>query len=167
MFPLVIRQLAGDRNFNIQGRIMESVAAKRFLISRVIEEAGMEGVLLSDTEKKMLHFTEVHPTIPDIYEVNDEFERNYDSDEYEQKIALLLKNARNRDEHGNPTREQEWKDALMALQKEDHYILVMVNQAFGRDSNASYFLGFRVRDLLIYVAIGIAVVLIVVWSASH
>jgi hypothetical protein len=30
----------------------------------------------------MLYFTEVHPSLPDIYEVNAEFERSYDTDEY-------------------------------------------------------------------------------------
>ena len=76
---------------------MEPTAAKQFLISRVIEEAGVEQVSLSEVEKKMLYFTEVHPSLPDIYEVNTEFERDYDSDEYEAKIAGLLKNARDRD----------------------------------------------------------------------
>ncbi len=146
---------------------MEPVAAKQFLISRVIEEATSEGVPLSDVEKKMLQFTEVHPTIPDIYEVNDEFERNYDSDEYEAKITQLLKNAREQDEQNNPNQGQEWNDALNALQKEDHYILVMVNQAFGVDPNASYFLGVRTRDLLIYVAIAIALVLTILWRAGR
>lgn len=147
---------------------MDPVAAKQFLISRVIEEANLEAIPLSEIEKKMLQFTEVYPTIPDIYEVNDEFERNYDSDEYEKKIALLLKNARDRDEQGNPSRKQEWIDSLAALREEDHYILVMTNQAFGEDFNGSYFLGVRTRDLLIYTAIGIVIVLMIIfWPASH
>ena len=147
---------------------MDPVAAKQFLISRVIGEAELGSIPLSEVEKKMLQFTEVHPTIPDIYEVNDEFERNYDSDRYEKKIALLLKNARARDEQGNPSRKQEWIDSLAALRDEDHYISVMTNQAFGKDSNSSYFLGVRARDLLIYTAIGIVIVLMILyWPVSH
>lgn len=61
---------------------MNAVAAKAFLIARVIEEAELQQVLLSDVEKKMLYFTEVHPSLPDIYEINAEFERNYDAAEY-------------------------------------------------------------------------------------
>ena len=46
---------------------METTAAKQFLISRVIEEAKLEQVGLSEVERKMLYFTEVHPSLPDIY----------------------------------------------------------------------------------------------------
>jgi hypothetical protein len=141
---------------------MDPIAAKQFLISRVIEEADLEPVSLSAIEKKMLHFTEAHPTIPDIYEVNDEFERNYDRNEYEKKIAQLLKNARSRDKGDNPGREQEWNDALHALKNEDHYILVMVGQAFGSGLVASSVQTHATRDFLIYVAIGIAVVVVLV-----
>ncbi len=70
---------------------MESTAAKQFLISKVVEQAGLERLPLSEVEKKMLCFTEVHPSLPDIYEVNAEFERDYDSDEYEAKITGLLR----------------------------------------------------------------------------
>lgn len=86
---------------------MESSLAKQFLISRVIEEAELEHVSLSDIEKKMLHFTEVHPSLPDMYEVNEEFDRNYDSDEYESKIAGLLREARARDREQSPTQAQQ------------------------------------------------------------
>ena len=117
----------------------------------------------------MLYFTEVHPSLPDIYDVNAEFERDYDSDEYEAKIAALLKNARDRDRKSSPSREQDWKGALTALKKEDHYILVMVGQAFGFGSASSG--GHRVRDFLIYIAVGIGIVLLLVfaslWRAHH
>jgi hypothetical protein len=96
----------------MQGKKMNAVAAKQFLIARVIEEAELQQVLLSDLEKKMLYFTEVHPSLPDIYEINAEFERNYDAAEYADKVAALLRNARDRDSGPSPVREQEWKDAL-------------------------------------------------------
>jgi hypothetical protein len=86
---------------------MEPAAAKQFLISRVIEEAKVEQVSLSGVEKKMLYFTEVHPSLPDIYETNAEFERDYNSDEYEAKVVKLLRNARERDSRPSPGREQE------------------------------------------------------------
>lgn len=60
-----------------------------------------------------------------------------------------------------------WKDAPDALNKEDHYILVMVRQAFGVGLAASG--GKRLRDLRIYVmyvAIGVGLVLTVI-LASH
>ena len=148
---------------------MEATGAKQFLISKIIEEAKLEQINLSEIEKKMLSFTEVHPSLPDTYEVNAEFERNYDSDEYEAKIATLLKNARERGRQSSPGQEQDWKDALDALKHEDHYILVMVGQAFGFGSASAG--GHRVRDFLIYIGVGIGIVLFLVlatlWRAHQ
>ena len=110
---------------------MDPAAAKRFLISKVIDEAALEHISLSDIEKQMLQFSEVHPLLPSLYEVNAEFDRDYDADEYEDKITRLLKKARERAGKAAGSAEQEWKDALDALKGEDHYILVMVHQAFG------------------------------------
>jgi hypothetical protein len=110
---------------------MDPAAAKRFLISKVIDEAAFEHISLTDIEKKMLQFSELHPSLPNLYEVNEEFERDYDADEYEDKIKSLLKNARERDGTAAASVEQEWEDALDALKGEDHYLLVMVHQAFG------------------------------------
>ena len=146
---------------------MDSVAAKQFLISKVIEEAEFEQVSLSDIEKKMLHFTEVHPTIPNILEINEEFEKNYDSDEYEEKVTRLLKNARDRDSQSNSTLDQQWKDTFQALRDEDHYILIMAGEAFGSDVVGPVEKQ-RVRNYFIYMAIGIFIVLaIFFWYASH
>jgi hypothetical protein len=148
---------------------MDSTAAKQFLISKAIEEAELEHLPLSETEKKMMYFTESGPSLPDIYEVNAEFERDYNSDEYEAKIAGLLRNARTRDQDQSAAQAQQWEDALDTLKKEDHYILVMVQQAFGAGSATID--KHRVRDFLIYVAIGVGIVLLVilkvVWDTRH
>jgi hypothetical protein len=136
---------------------MDPASAKQFLIARVVEEATVEHVSLSDVEKKMLHFTEVHPSLPDIYKVNAQFERDCDTDEYEAKISDLLKNARDRDNRASPTLEQQWKDSIDALKDEDHYILVLLYRAFLGDRK-SLLPTHRVRDYIIYIAIGIALV---------
>jgi hypothetical protein len=143
---------------------MNSVAAKQFLIARILEEAELEHVHLSDVEKKMLYFTEVHPSLPDIYEINAEFERDYDSDEYEGKVAGLLKKARGRDNSSSSIREQEWNDAIDALKEEDHYILVMAYCAFPEYRKVLR-PTHRVRDYIIYIAVGIAVVLVCIGMA--
>jgi hypothetical protein len=144
---------------------MESVAAKQFLISRVVEEAEFEHKSLSEIEKKMLYFTEVHPCLPDIYEVNEEFERDYDSDEYEKKVTALLKSARERDQKQSPVQGQQWKDAIDALKNEDHYILVMAYCAFP-EIRKVLVPTHRVRDYLLYICIGIAVVLAAIGFAA-
>ena len=100
---------------------------------------------------------------PDVYEVAEQFDREYDSDQYEEKIAALLKNARERDASNSAIAELPWKDALESLEKEDHYILVMCAEAFGRDSA----LGgeYKRRKYLIYAAVFIGVALI--WLIKH
>lgn len=68
--------------------------AKEYLISQIVEEAQKENIHLSEIERKMLYFTETQETPPDMSDINDQFERGYDSSEYEKKIANLVRNAR-------------------------------------------------------------------------
>ncbi len=138
-------------------QLMDSTAAKQFLIDKVVEEAKFEHIPLSEVEKKMLYFTEAYPSLPDIYEINKEFERSYNDADYESKVAGLLRSARTRDQNQSPDLEQKWHDALGALRQQDHYILVMVDQAFGlrQSTNSSS----RFRDFLIYIAIAVGLVL--------
>src|ERR1700730_16782740 len=91
-----------------RNRYAQSRDAKEFLIARIVREVEIEGVPLSEVERKMLYFSETHWTLPDIWDVNDAFGREYNSDEYESKIARLIQNARARS------------------RKEDHYLLVMI-----------------------------------------
>ena len=57
---------------------MDAVAAKQFLISKIVQEAESSHVQLSEIERKMLYFTEAHPSLPDVLEVNAAFERDYE-----------------------------------------------------------------------------------------
>lgn len=52
--------------------------AKEYLIAQIVLEAEREGMPLSETERKMMYFTETAWTLPDIWEVNEVFERDYD-----------------------------------------------------------------------------------------
>jgi hypothetical protein len=103
--------------------------AKEFLVSRIVEEAQREGVPLSEVERKMLYFTETGWTLPNILDVSDEFDRDYDQDEYEKKIASLIKNAVKQKRKSNPVDYASWQDAIGLLNTEDHYILAMVQRA--------------------------------------
>ena len=147
---------------------MDSVAAKEFLITRVVEQAQLEHKPLSEIERKMLYFTEVHPSLPDIYEVNAEFERTCNADEYERRVTGLLKRTRARDEEQSDLQGQQWRDAIDALRSEDHYLLVMVYAAFPEFRKA-ILPTHRVRDYLIYIAVGILVVVSCIVAAlwSH
>jgi hypothetical protein len=67
--------------------------AKEFLVSKIADEAQREGAPLSEVERKMLYFTENYWTLPDMMEVNEAFDRDYDAAEYEKKIAQLVRHA--------------------------------------------------------------------------
>jgi hypothetical protein len=101
--------------------------AKEYLIDRIVGEAEQDGVPLSETERKMMYFTDTGWTLPDIYEVNEVFERDYDDAEYEAKIGELARNARARAKEAGEL--DRWKEAVRVLEQEDHYLLVLIAAA--------------------------------------
>lgn len=103
--------------------------AKEFLISKIVEEAQRENIPLSEVERKMLYFTESGWTLPDIMKVNEDFDREYDQGEYEQKIAKLVTKADKRIRKGVRDEYDKWWAAIRFLEREDHYILVMIRLA--------------------------------------
>src|SRR5882762_5952879 len=70
---------------------MNPADAKQFIIARLIAEAEVEQVNLSEVEKKMLQFTEAERATQDMAEAVAEFERSCDCDEYQSKVISLLK----------------------------------------------------------------------------
>jgi hypothetical protein len=103
--------------------------AKEFLISKIVAEADRENIPLSEVERKMLYFTESGWTLPDIMKVNEDFDREYDQDEYEHKIAKLVTKAYGRICKGSRDEYDRWWASIRFLQREDHYVLVMIQSA--------------------------------------
>ena len=103
--------------------------AKEFLISKIVAEAQSENVPLSEVERKMLYFTESGGTLPDIMKVSEDFDREYDQDQYERKIAKLVMKADRRIRKGSGDDYDRWWAAIRFLQREDHYITVMIRLA--------------------------------------
>jgi hypothetical protein len=105
---------------------MNTKEAKDFLVQQAAEQATLEGIPLSDLEKRMMYFTESDPaSCPNPIELNDEFEAQYDTPEYEQKLSRLLQRAYDRLKKESPERRREWDRAISILNKGDHYILVL------------------------------------------
>lgn len=77
----------------------------------------------------MLYFTESGWTLPNIMKVNEDSDREYDQDEYEHKIARLITKADKRIRKGSRDDYDRWWAAIRFLQREDHYILVMIRLA--------------------------------------
>jgi hypothetical protein len=105
---------------------MKTKQAKDFLVREATEQAGRENMPLSDIEKKMMYFTESDAsTCENPVELNDEFEAQYDTPEYEAKISRLLHHAYERLKGEDPERVREWNLAIRTLRRGDHYILVL------------------------------------------
>lgn len=101
-------------------------SGKRFLLSCLTEQAQLDGVSLSDIEKRMFLFSETSGETD--WEANKQFEAQHNDAEYESKIAKLL--------HSNyiKTKKSEeslsmWQTALQSVRDEDFYGLVMVDKA--------------------------------------
>ena len=94
-------------------------------MAQTAEQAALEGVPLSDLEKRMMYFTESSYVPEDPIKLNDEFEAEYDSDEYEAKISRLLHHAYQRWRKENDAARKNWDLAIKCLRRDDHYLLVM------------------------------------------
>ncbi len=103
--------------------------AKEFLITKIVAEAERENVPLSEIERKMLYFTESGWTLPDMATVSENFDREYDQDEYEQKIAKLIAKTDKHLRKDSREEHDKWWEAIRSLEKQDHYISVMVTLA--------------------------------------
>src|ERR1700733_7200714 len=103
--------------------------AKEFLISRIVAEAQRENVSLSEVELKILYFTESGSTVPDTTAVSEHFDSEYSQNEYEHKIARLIRNAAKHDRKESRDEYGTWWDAIHFLRREDHYISVLIGVA--------------------------------------
>src|SRR5580692_2469506 len=105
---------------------MDTKQAKDFLVARTTEQAVMDSVPLSDIEKRMMYFTESDPTTcANPIELNEEFEAQYNTAEYETKISRLLHRAHDRLRTENPEGRRNWDQAIRTLRRGDHYLLVL------------------------------------------
>ncbi len=132
---------------------MNSKEAKDFLVEQTAQQAAIQGISLSDLEKRMMYFTEWDDSSENPTELNEEFEAQYDTPEYEAKIAGLMRNAYKRIKTGDPTAIHTWDEAIRTLRKGDHYILVL-----WRTSPPSEH---PTRDFLIQVGIGVLIAFLI------
>jgi hypothetical protein len=82
--------------------------AKDFLVQQAAEQAALENVPLSDLEKRMMYFTETGECPEDPIALNDAFEAEYDTDEYEAKISRLLHHAYKRIHKEDSQERKTW-----------------------------------------------------------
>ena len=80
-------------------------------------------------ECKMLYFTESGWTLPDMVAVSEDFDGKYNQNEYEGRIARLIRNADKHDRKESRDEYDTWCAAFRFLRREDHYISVMIRIA--------------------------------------
>jgi hypothetical protein len=135
---------------------MKTKQAKDFLVQQATEQAARENVPLSDIEKKMMYFTESDASSCDNpVELNDEFEAQYDTAEYETKISRLLHHTYNRLKVEDPERRRNWDQAIRTLRKGDHYFLVLWDTNPPSEHPRRDF--FKLLGVGMLVAVGIAI----------
>jgi hypothetical protein len=110
---------------------MRACEAKDFLVLQTSEQASLEGLPLSDPEKRMMYFTERRGALEDPVALHDEFEAQYDTAEFEKKISRLMRLAYKRLKKKDPKQALQWTTAIRTLRKGDHYILVLAGDAGG------------------------------------
>ena len=127
--------------------IFETPVAKRFrtireamdyLARRIAEEAIRQGTPLTEIERKMLYFTETGWTLPNMEAVSAEFDRTYDQDLYEQKIAGLVSAIATRGGIQGPDEKETWNQAIEKVSSVDRYILVLIGGAQPQKSLANW-----------------------------
>jgi hypothetical protein len=105
--------------------------AKDFLVAQTAEQAALEGVPLSDLEKRMMYFTESASAAEYPTTLNEQFEAQYDRDKYEKRISRLMHHAYKRVREEGGTALPTWIEAISRLKRGDHYLLVMWGQRPG------------------------------------
>jgi hypothetical protein len=139
---------------------MKTKQAKDFLVQQATEQATRENIPLSGIETKMMYFTESDSTSCDNpVELNDEFEAQYETAEYEAKISRLLHHAYKRLKVEDPERKRNWDRAIRALRKGDHYFLVLWDMKPRNEHPTHDFLKLLGVGMLVAVGVLIAVVL--------
>jgi hypothetical protein len=87
-----------------------------------------------------MYFTESDDAPEDPVKLNDDFEAEYDSDEYEAKISRLLHHAYYRLRKENDAARKNWDLAIRCLRRGDHYLLVTWDMSPGTEWSVAYFL---------------------------
>lgn len=106
--------------------------AKRYFVSRVVDQARAEGAPLSDAEHRMLSWSESDPDFVIDPSLPEQLASEISDKDYETKIGGLLARSFAADIDRAPEARGEWKGAFDALRQGDYYILIMVDAAVGR-----------------------------------
>jgi hypothetical protein len=83
--------------------------AKEFIAAQIAGQALRESVPFSEIERKMLLFSQVDGAPPEIMEVADQFDRQYNPTEYEKKVSTIIKHLDKRLRRDSPAEYDGWR----------------------------------------------------------
>ena len=107
--------------------------AKRFFVDRIVAEAAADGKPLSEAERQMLSFSESDPEFVVDPAVVERLQNEISDEDYEAKVAGLLKRAWTHDLRSDASSRQVYREAFAVLKQGDHYLSVMLEEALGRE----------------------------------
>ena len=82
----------------------------------------------------MLGFSESDPEYVVDPALVDRLASEISDDDYEAKVAALIKRAWKHDVESDPNARETYREALAVLNEGDHYIVIMIDRALGRES---------------------------------
>jgi hypothetical protein len=137
---------------------MQAKEAKDFLVTETAKQAALDGVSLSDLEKQMMYFVENDPaSCANPLELNEEFGAQFDTGEYESKIARLLHRAYKRLKMEDPQKVSHWDQAIRTLSDGDHHLPVMWKYRNSKPTGER-----SLRDSFNLFAVGLLVAIVVI-----
>jgi hypothetical protein len=101
--------------------------AKKFLSRKITETARRDGLDFDNLEEKMLYWTAEHEDM----NLQDKFDAKHNNDDYEKKVAGLLKSAYAYDRKNDSIDLPKYNDAYTALQQGDYYLTVLLDKSIG------------------------------------
>lgn len=142
--------------------------AKIYLIDRIVHEAERKGMVLSETERKTLYFSNSGWSPHDHDEVTEAFARECDQFEYERRMSALISSTSDSARKESPAAYAAWKQAVAVLGREDHYLSVLIQIAigtlppsYGDDEEVSG--KHAVRLILTGIVVAVCVFLVTMW----
>jgi hypothetical protein len=111
--------------------LADQSAAKQFFVAKIIAEARAQRIPLSPAEQYMLTWSESDPHFTQDPALTAAFEAETNDTTFESKVVPLIRQAYARDVDLQPTARIRWRDAYAALNKGDHYLLVLLRDALG------------------------------------
>ena len=106
--------------------------ARQFFEDKIVQQAGAEGVPLSADERLMLKWSESEPDSIADSDLVGRLASEISDEDYEEKIAGLLSRCYAAEIAADRGAKKVWTEAFATLNCGDHYILVMIARAVGR-----------------------------------